>query len=210
MNFTQKKDHYKTLGIPSDATPEEIKKAYRDLSKENHPDTNDSDGRLQSELNEAYETLSDPIKRKQYDEDTPEARIIKQADEMILSIFKELVKSTFDKNTLFSNAQLKIDDSFNIDDSAIGALKDKIKFLKEVENEKVNESTTHLKKALDQEIKTLGIMIDRLLMQKAVKFKAVEILQRDYRKEKRPEAPTGYLSYKRDDPYQHVDWSKFQ
>lgn len=62
-------DHYKTLGISEDASETDIKKAYRKLSLEYHPDRNknpDAQSKFQ-EINEAYETLSDPQKRKQHD-----------------------------------------------------------------------------------------------------------------------------------------------
>ena len=64
------KDYYATLGIPKTATQAEIKKAYRKLARELHPDTNkDADAeRRFKEANEAHAVLSDPEKRKQYDE----------------------------------------------------------------------------------------------------------------------------------------------
>jgi DnaJ-class molecular chaperone len=61
--------HYDVLGIQPDASESVIKKAYRELSFKNHPDRNPSpeaSARMQ-EINEAYEVLSDPQKRKQYD-----------------------------------------------------------------------------------------------------------------------------------------------
>ena len=64
------KDYYKTLGVDRKATPAEIKKAYRRLARELHPDRNPGDktaeGRFK-ELNEANEVLADPKKREQYD-----------------------------------------------------------------------------------------------------------------------------------------------
>jgi molecular chaperone DnaJ len=65
------KDFYRELGVPSDATADEIKKAYRKLAKENHPDANhgNTDAELKfKSVSEAYGVLSDPGKRKEYDE----------------------------------------------------------------------------------------------------------------------------------------------
>ena len=64
-------DYYKTLGVDSNASQDEIKKAYRRLTKRYHPDLNpgdpDAKERFQ-EINEANEVLSDPEKRRRYDE----------------------------------------------------------------------------------------------------------------------------------------------
>ncbi len=63
-------DYYEILGVPRDASVGDIKKAYRKLSKELHPDKNKDDKEAEQkfqEVNEAYEVLSDDKKRKQYD-----------------------------------------------------------------------------------------------------------------------------------------------
>jgi molecular chaperone DnaJ len=64
------KDYYKILGVGRDAGPEEIKKAFRRLARETHPDANPDDpaaeGRFR-EIAEAYEVLSDQDKRARYD-----------------------------------------------------------------------------------------------------------------------------------------------
>src|ERR671931_2407643 len=64
------KDYYKTLGVPRTASQAEIKKAFRKLARELHPDKNAGDKAAErrfKDLNEANAVLSDPEKRKQYD-----------------------------------------------------------------------------------------------------------------------------------------------
>ena len=62
-------DHYKTLGVDKKASQEEIKKAYRKLARQYHPDTNKDAGAEErfKAISEAYDTLGDPEKRKKYD-----------------------------------------------------------------------------------------------------------------------------------------------
>ncbi len=65
------KDFYRELGVSSDATADEIKKAYRKLAKENHPDANAGNAEAEKKfkaVSEAYGVLSDGSKRKEYDE----------------------------------------------------------------------------------------------------------------------------------------------
>jgi DnaJ-class molecular chaperone len=64
------KDYYKILGVSKSASAEDIKKAYRRLARKYHPDVNPGDKSAEArfkEINEAYEVLSDPDKRRKYD-----------------------------------------------------------------------------------------------------------------------------------------------
>jgi curved DNA-binding protein len=65
------KDYYKTLGVSKNADQKEIKKAFRKLARQYHPDVNKGDKEAENrfkEINEAYEVLSDPDKRQKYDQ----------------------------------------------------------------------------------------------------------------------------------------------
>src|SRR5258705_10106936 len=64
-------DYYKILGVEKNASADDIKKAYRKLARKMHPDLNPNDKDAQKkfqQLNEANEVLSDPEKRKKYDQ----------------------------------------------------------------------------------------------------------------------------------------------
>src|SRR6056297_2867821 len=65
----QYKDYYKILGVDRNAEKDEIRKAYRKLARKFHPDVNKSADAEQKykDINEAYEVLKDPEKRRKYD-----------------------------------------------------------------------------------------------------------------------------------------------
>jgi curved DNA-binding protein len=77
------KDYYATLGVGKTATEKEVKQAFRKLARKHHPDVNPGDKAAEAkfkEINEAYEVLGDPAKRKKYDELGANWRAYEQAE----------------------------------------------------------------------------------------------------------------------------------
>src|SRR5260370_8255233 len=71
MATTTQKDYYGILGVKKNATQEEIRKAFRKLARKHHPDVNPGDKKAEEkfkDLSEANDVLSDPKKRKIYDQ----------------------------------------------------------------------------------------------------------------------------------------------
>jgi len=77
------KDYYATLGVSKAATEKEVKQAFRKLARKHHPDVNPGDKQAEQrfkEINEAYEVLGDPAKRRKYDELGANWRLYEQAE----------------------------------------------------------------------------------------------------------------------------------
>ncbi len=68
LNYLNTMNHYETLGVASDATPDEIKRAFRKKSSQHHPDKPGGDAEKMAAVNAAYECLGDPERRLGYDQ----------------------------------------------------------------------------------------------------------------------------------------------
>lgn len=82
-------DYYSTLGVPKTATQDDIKKAYRKLAMQHHPDRGGDEAKFQ-EINTAYNILSDPQKRAEYDNPQPQFGGFQQAGFDFNDIFSHI------------------------------------------------------------------------------------------------------------------------
>lgn len=103
---------YETLGVPTNATAEEMKQAYRRLAREHHPDKGGDHDKF-VEIQKAYETLSDPEKREHYDRygKTPEGpTFLDRAHQLMAGMFAEALNvgryETYDWNPLNTAKQM--------------------------------------------------------------------------------------------------------
>ena len=104
----KRKDHYKTLGVKKDASPAEIKRAYRKRAREVHPDTENGDHDAMAELSDAYSVLSDQSRRLLYDS-TGEDRqrpIDEEVKGLVLQAFHDAI--TREVNDCLAHAKLFI------------------------------------------------------------------------------------------------------
>ena len=76
------KDFYAILGIERSASAEEVQAAYRDLAKALHPDVNPRGAGLMRDVNEAYQTLKDPAKRRSHDLQSKVRQFTRPAEQM--------------------------------------------------------------------------------------------------------------------------------
>jgi DnaJ-class molecular chaperone len=96
-------DYYSTLGVNKTANPEEIKRAYRKLASQHHPDKGGDKQKFQ-ELQAAYETLSDPSKRSQYDNPQPQMNGFHFHQGGMPPEFEDIFAQAFGRNNPFGGA----------------------------------------------------------------------------------------------------------
>ena len=197
------KQHYKTLEVEETSTQEEIKKAYRRLSKEWHPDKNqenipESEKKIK-EINQAYAILGDQKKRTIYDKygiDTSTLTVAETARVEILEVFKQLMRVDFKENTLFllaHNSVKMVLDNTKMEkehlQEEINVIENRLKFIKKLLLVKVKPSMDILLKAVMEEIAELEDRISKINIPKldfeiAVQKEALKILKSEYPEEK--------------------------
>ena len=88
-------NHYDTLGVDKSASPDDIKKAFRKAAKDHHPDREQGNPEKMAMINKAYEVLSTPDKREQYDRtgtDAAPQSIEFQARDMLLQMISKIIE----------------------------------------------------------------------------------------------------------------------
>jgi curved DNA-binding protein CbpA len=101
-------DHYSTLGVPHDADPDTIKRAYRKRSSESHPDKEGGSHEAQQAVNVAYTILSDPERRQRYDNgEAEQASGPSAAEQVVIQHFIAALQEN-DGTDLVGSARMRI------------------------------------------------------------------------------------------------------
>lgn len=108
-------DFYKLLGVSKDASYEEIKKAFRKKAKKYHPDINKEGEEIFKLLAKAYETLSDPKKRKEYDK-------IISSKPKILGKIENLLNNLFSENISKKGKDIKLNVELSLEEAYKGTI----------------------------------------------------------------------------------------
>lgn len=112
-------DHYSTLGVPRDAAPDTIKRAYRKRSSESHPDKEGGSHEAQQAVNVAYAILSDPERRQRYDNgEAEQASGPSAAEQVVIQHFIAALQET-DGTDLVGSARMRIQRLIASLDSAV-------------------------------------------------------------------------------------------
>lgn len=119
--------HYDTLGVEKTATQEEIKKAYRKLSKQYHPDMSDGDEAKFKQIAEAYDVLGDTQKRQQYDMVGGNSDFFNQfgfGDRVNMSdIFDQMFGGGFNQNAQQRGQDVRVEMRISFDEAYRGVSK---------------------------------------------------------------------------------------
>lgn len=176
-------DHYATLGVPKDASLADIKRAYRKLAREAHPDNGGSNERMQA-LNAAKEVLYDEARRADYDAggdgDDKEDPIEAEARQLIIDLFSEAIAGNVMNPFQSSLGGLQTGIQECVEKIAVrhGAIKRMERQLNRVIAR--NGGHNAYNDIIHSGIKAAEISINSLERQMLVANKAISILKADY------------------------------
>lgn len=188
--------HYDTLGVPSDAPPDDIKAAFRKKAKKHHPDKG---GKTEDmvELNKAYAVLSDDTMRRKYDQtgdDREMPSIDTQATNLLMQLFAHSIEN--DVSNPVIHAQMSIKSTIQKIDQQIGAVKAKIKKFEKRRNAvKVKKGNNIFTNLVDAQIAQHNGSIGLMENNRDVGKRALELLDNYTSDEPDPTMPSPFSTW---------------
>lgn len=188
-----KPDHYSTLGVPSDADADAIKRAYRKRSSEPHPDKEGGSHEAQQAVNAAYAVLSDPERRARYDAGEPEqAAGPSAAEQVVIQSFIAALQKPGDTN-LIGSARARITRLLQSLDSAVNdSRRERNKLEKKAKRlvfKGQGESLLHM--VIESRCEEINKLLDQATRDRPNLEQALEIL--DQYEDPFPESADSYL-----------------
>lgn len=190
------KNHYKTLQVPEDATHEEIKKSYKNLSKKYHPDKQGGDSSMQKSINAAYHIIGDEHKRILYDKNGDVEQILCSVEEMAIIKLKEaffkMIKINFEEGNMFRHTREFINnklDELAIEKRSVEENLSKLKMiisrLEKLRDTKIKPGMIILEEVITEELLDLNKLLESVDLGKInydieVYERILDILSSDY------------------------------
>lgn len=176
-------NHYQILGVPPNASPADIKSAYRKRSRKAHPDKGGDHAEMAA-LNKAYEVLGDPERREQYDKTGSDAKVAsldELARQLLLFLFSQaLEKRGFKKTNWVSLVRRSLQQGIRDGNGKIKQLKSELASLKENMKEvEVEEGEFNAFAAIcEQRVESMECNLANMEMERDKGKRALELLEK--------------------------------
>jgi len=179
------KEYYKTLGVNEDAKPSDIKKAYKKLAQNHHPDKCNGESEEYLKILEAYTVLKNEKRRKHYDEtgEKEYTNIRQHALNYLVRTFKEWLQNYFNEpnRNMVADTRSVIQRKINVNDNAKEQIDARIQGTKQHGKKiKTNNNAENLfSSVLNEEIKNLNSDLQNINQEKEILNMVIEMLN-DY------------------------------
>jgi DnaJ-class molecular chaperone len=191
MAAKKTKSHYETLGVAENATPEQVKRAYRSKAKKHHPDKGGDEQEFAS-VAAAYEVLGDPQRRLLYDAtgQDRERSIKDEADQLLLTLFNQTILSGPPLGKTLERIEKHLSELTSSFTAEQRRLEERQKTVRKLREKITSTSETNLAHVvIDNELKGIDHALSEIDHRTAVVSACKETLK-TYSEEKEPEPTT--------------------
>jgi len=155
---------YQQLNIDPTATDSEIKTAYRKLAQKNHPDKGGDQEEFQA-IQEAYEILSDPDRRKRYDETGETEKEKQPADRVaaaLAGLFTEIITNDNFKGNIVEDIRKRVNEQMQVANHRVLIIEDEKSRLEKLSGRVKTEKSNYFQYAIDHKLSELDFVLERI------------------------------------------------